>query len=68
MMRRPKVRRFSDGTPFSIDRCEAEIQRDTQLFPDRCRRARKLGYSLCAQHLAIHRQSEERELRFDAAS
>ncbi len=51
MTRRRLIRR-RQGIPIDADRCAWDrVQRDGELLPDRCQRARKYGYQYCAGHL-----------------
>ncbi len=51
MTRRRLIRRRR-GIPIDADRCAGDrVQRDGELLPDRCQRARLRGYQYCAGHL-----------------
>lgn len=56
---RHKVKRDKYGLPFDGLRCDAPVSREGQLFPDRCKRARRRGYLYCGQHLKIARKNAE---------
>ena len=55
-MPRRKVQRHPNGLPVDFDRCDWEVEREGELFFDRCRRPRKLGYVFCTQHIKMAKE------------
>ena len=50
MVRRPKVKRYPDRTPYPADRCKAEVVDKDELFPRQCLKARLRGLAFCEIH------------------
>ncbi len=51
VVRRPKVKRGPGGLPLDVDRCQyTQVIDLTELFPRRCRKARRRGSAFCERH------------------